>query len=638
MRRSRKIRPTTTVSLFPFLAVLICTMGALIVLLVIMVNRGRVQAADIAQNRQVEAERLQAEQVARRAEEGIQIEDEQWRSQVLASQREQTEAALDRSRAELAYLDDSVRDLHHRLDTLVEQAGYFQSTAEERDKQAAAAAAELARVQQAIELTKKEFESKKLQAAAEPTSYAIVMHDTQRGTHRRPIFVECTDRGVILQPEGIVLGPDDFASPLPALNPLDAALLAVQSYLTRYQPNAKEEPYPLLLVRPDGAVAYAAARSAMQSWGDRFGYELIEADLKIAYPEPDPALKAVLEETIENARLRMDRIAAARPSLYVGSVRKRGLRVSNQGGFVEVDGGGSGLGGSGQGGSSSGGYGGTGSGGSDTFSGNHPDTRGVGQGSQGTPFSSAGRGPAGGEGGGSGGGQGTGAGGGQGAPGASAQGAELASTNGPYAGQRRSPGEAGQGSGQGAGQGSGSGAAGDGNGGGTAGGLAGGPSGGAAGGSSGGAAGGMAGGVPNGQAGGSAAGTSASGGSQGNGGTSPIAATRGSDWALSGAARGATAITRPVTIYCTRSTLTLQPERGLRMNPQAVPIGNDMRSAASDLVVKVQDYTKTWGLAGATAYWRPILSVHVEPGAEFRYQELEQALQGSGLILERKNR
>ena len=42
----------------------------------------------------------------------------------------------------------------------------------------------------------------KSKLAKRPTSYAIVPYDGPNGTHRRPIYIECTAQGVILQPEG----------------------------------------------------------------------------------------------------------------------------------------------------------------------------------------------------------------------------------------------------------------------------------------------------------------------------------------------------------------------------------------------------------------------------------------------------
>ena len=53
-------------------------------------------------------------------------------------------------------------------------------------------------------------------------------------------------------------------------------------------PRNEGEPYPLLLVRPDGIMAYECALAAMKSWGPDFGYELINVDWHLNYPPADP--------------------------------------------------------------------------------------------------------------------------------------------------------------------------------------------------------------------------------------------------------------------------------------------------------------------------------------------------------------
>ena len=51
-RRLRIAKRSVSVSLFPFLAVLICTMGSLIVLLVIVVQQARANAVNVSQQRE----------------------------------------------------------------------------------------------------------------------------------------------------------------------------------------------------------------------------------------------------------------------------------------------------------------------------------------------------------------------------------------------------------------------------------------------------------------------------------------------------------------------------------------------------------------------------------------------------------
>ena len=95
------------------------------------------------------------------------------------------------------------------------------------------------------------------------------------------------------------------------------------------------EPYPLLVVRPGGERLYLACRRAMKAWDNEFGYELVEADIELAYPEKDPSLETIITDTRNLARqqqaqmLRM--IAAMQPD--DGPT----YRADHSGGFV-IDG------------------------------------------------------------------------------------------------------------------------------------------------------------------------------------------------------------------------------------------------------------------------------------------------------------
>ena len=92
-RRSSQTGPG--ISLFPFLAVLICTMGALVPLLLAITRTARLQA-------EVAVAAKLAEQAAQRgAEVRIKREDVQWRIGQLKRSRQQTAAQLADARLEL---------------------------------------------------------------------------------------------------------------------------------------------------------------------------------------------------------------------------------------------------------------------------------------------------------------------------------------------------------------------------------------------------------------------------------------------------------------------------------------------------------------------------------------------------------
>ena len=192
-------------------------------------------------------------------------------------------------------------------------------TSDDIERELAETKANIARVKADIE--KSEREMQKLRRSHR----LVIPHEGPGGTMRIPICIECRGDAVVLQPEGIELTPEDFDDPLGPGNPLAAALRAAREHMlgkmgTSLNANEIEkiEPYPLLLVRPDGTSSYNCARQAMKSWGPDFGYELIASDWKMEYGSPDPALAQAMQRAIDTARLEQIRLAAAAPKHYPG--------------------------------------------------------------------------------------------------------------------------------------------------------------------------------------------------------------------------------------------------------------------------------------------------------------------------------
>ena len=370
MRRPVFRRSAQGMALFPFLAVLICTMGSLIVLLVLVLQQSRKQA-DTAREEQAAAARAEeARQEEARAEERRRqreaIEDYAWKREMLENQRGGQLEKLATQRNELSHLEDHLRRLQDDFNRLRAEAQAIDKLAQDKSEKSQANTAELDKLKTDIVAKKVEIEAARKKLAAKPQSYAIIPHVGKTGTRRRPIYIECAEEGIILHPEGVVFLPADFEGPLGPGNPLDAALRTVREHWMS-QPAAQREaePYPLLLVRPNGAVAYSLARAAMKSWEEEFGYELIEAELKLDFPPPDPQLENLLDRTVKDARSRQAVLAASMPSRYKPRLAEA-LASSPNGGFTSPayqdpdsarnPGGGTGIG-SGSGGSGSGGSG-----------------------------------------------------------------------------------------------------------------------------------------------------------------------------------------------------------------------------------------------------------------------------------------
>ncbi|TPW01039.1 MAG: hypothetical protein FD124_3813, partial [Alphaproteobacteria bacterium] len=305
-----------------------------------------------------------------------QIEDAQWRAQTLEPQRRQQTEDLGRGRLELAHLEDHIRRLQDQAKQLGDQLKL--ATTEQSDDERDKMAADLARLTKKIDAARQKLADAQLAANKKNKSFTIIPYEGRQGTRRRPIYIECAEEGIILHPENIVFQPSDFNGPLGPGNPLDAALRTVREYLVRYgDPAQTGEPYPLLIVRPNGAVAYAMARAAMKSWDDEFGYELIDGEMNLQFPAADPQLEQLLMRTLKDARHRQTVLAAAMPSRYKVSPTKteeivpaqtfaaapaNAARPTQQRGGFGVGGGGSGAGSAAGGGAGTGTGGGTGEG------------------------------------------------------------------------------------------------------------------------------------------------------------------------------------------------------------------------------------------------------------------------------------
>jgi hypothetical protein len=527
------------VQLFPFLAVLICTMGTLIVLLVVFVQQAKVHASHVAQERREEAIQASHEQ-----EELLQEQEtHEWRLEILKTQKEEIAKQLAGERLKLSHVEDHYRRVRDELAGLMNQAAEMEQLLQGGTQNSQAAQEELTRLSQRIAVVRAQLEQVQQQAQQGPQSFALIPYEGPNATHRRPIYIECLRDRIVLQPEGVILNDRDFEGPLGPGNPLDAALRATREYLARTGGVERHgEPYPLLVVRSQGPRSYAAARAAIETWDDEFGYELIDDDLVLQYPPADPVLKESMQKAVDEARRRQEILRAAQPNRF-GSDAIAGFQARpHHGGFQAV----------GEPDDGEGEFGGAGAhGGKSGFDGD-----------EGRPgdFDHVAGGPS-----------------GQ---------SEKESSN------RGGSGSAGGDSGSG-GQDS---------------------------------------------AGGVSGGTNSLGNTFGKGSQTPLSKTRGRDWGLKDAAAGATPYTRPITVQCHADKLVLPPERGSDQPAVTIPMAGATRSAIDPFMQAVWKRTDAWGLAGSHAYWKPVLKVQVEPGAEDRFVDFQQLLDGSGLVIERKTR
>jgi hypothetical protein len=294
-------------STFPFLAVLLCVIGALILLLVINVTNSRASA-----KKQVESELSEAiEQAKEQSDYLVSISEE------LNARREQVKRQIELRRSELTRTEDHIKRLEEQLKEAMARLQSLDDPAssklDPKDKQS-----RIEQLQSQIELEKQKLAEKIEKRKDQTPAFSIIPYDGANRTTRRPVYLECIDQGVVIQPEGILISMEDLGPPHGPGNPLDAALRVLRN---AYQARDADygitiPPYPLLIVRPEGIHSYALARAAMSGWDDQFGYELIDAQMEMAYPEGIPELKTELTKTLAVAKDRQRALVAALPARY----------------------------------------------------------------------------------------------------------------------------------------------------------------------------------------------------------------------------------------------------------------------------------------------------------------------------------
>ena len=246
MSRARPV-DGPTISLFPFLAVLLCTMGALLVLLVLFsrsAKDGGQAEADVAELE------LAKESLA-------------WRLEQLRGVRDRTADDLAKARLQLAGTEEHTRELTDELERLEKLHAELVASGAGANKPDA----DLAALEAKLKSARESLDKSRAEMATKPPAYAVVPYVGKNGTHRRPLYIECCIDGVFLQPEGIRLNPSDFEGPPGPGNPLASALRAAREHIAKTTPANSDpaaQPYPLLLVRPSGVMAYYVAREAIQ--------------------------------------------------------------------------------------------------------------------------------------------------------------------------------------------------------------------------------------------------------------------------------------------------------------------------------------------------------------------------------------
>ncbi|MFH5804892.1 hypothetical protein [Alienimonas sp. DA493] len=144
-----------------------------------------------------------------------------------------------------------------------------------------------------------EFQSAVAAAAEDDSPRALlpVVRTPEGVTADRPILLECVADGVRLRPYGVTV-PVAAAGPTPTgTAPVAAGVQAASA--------ATGESYVLLIVRPDGLPAFYRVAGALSDAGVRFGYELLDEEAEIAWGETTAETAATVSAAVQEALQRL---------------------------------------------------------------------------------------------------------------------------------------------------------------------------------------------------------------------------------------------------------------------------------------------------------------------------------------------
>ena len=335
-------RPQTSISLFPFLAVLVCAMGSLILLLLVLTRKIRheqsggdapaavaVAPAAVSSDRTLEIAALDTDwdavssDVLRLQQQAVELEQAvaQQQTTVAGLRQQFTELEGTLHTAEATPDKTSVAGLQNQITELRSKQVVLRQRLDEHEKRLLAKQLQLKAVTEAtvaaeeklhivnssIVALRKQVQDAQQTAASAGTETILEFTNTV-GTTRTPIIVEVSKEGYRIQPTGIVIETRDMEGFPASDTPLMAAILAV--HRERAKGSVTSQPYVLLLVRPTGSEAFYPAQGILANEKIHFGYELIAADKAIATGESAPTEVAAADAAMAEAFRRREKIYA----------------------------------------------------------------------------------------------------------------------------------------------------------------------------------------------------------------------------------------------------------------------------------------------------------------------------------------
>ena len=299
---SGRKRTVLSPSLFPFLAVLICTLGTLILMLA-LVAQDAVDARTSAMAKKAKPNNDVATSKLTHGHPGLttstvssMLEEQEFLVAQYVSFRQEQTAEIEQRRDKIAHVEAHIARVREELARLNREVDFAMSN----DGSSKISTEDILQTKKRIAEKEREIEKLSTKGRNQKPRIVIVPHKGPNGTDRRPVYLECTAKGLVIWPEKSVISPEALAGASVGANPIESTLRVIRNHaMTIY--GDPVPPYPLLIVRPSGVETYRLARAAMTEYDDQFGYELVPNDTELALSRPDRELKSKIESAIAKA-------------------------------------------------------------------------------------------------------------------------------------------------------------------------------------------------------------------------------------------------------------------------------------------------------------------------------------------------
>lgn len=317
-------RHDNSISLFPFLAVLVCMMGALILLLLVITREIRQDqiselvppsvpepalppeppsVAVVRPDRSAEIRSLEV-QIGRAEREVIarttDLDARQREAESIESSLKQKAADLAVLRAELDAAEETLkavrskqsgmetteteqrsenlaarrRGLQVRLDEATRQLLQKQKELEQITRESESEVIRLTELKSGLLALRTQVDVRRMAAADSPGTKTAIEFSNPTGTTRTPIMIDISEAGYEFLPTGVRFTKQDLEGFPVKDNPLLSGILEL--HRLRSGNSVTSEPYVLLLVRPSGCLLFYPAQHILTQTKIHFGYELLE--------------------------------------------------------------------------------------------------------------------------------------------------------------------------------------------------------------------------------------------------------------------------------------------------------------------------------------------------------------------------